>query len=313
MYQENNNISLRKQVDKNKEDIQTLNDGKLNKVEDGITGEDKNVVSVINKTLNNIDALNRNTILTVKTVEELVQTEETIQVGDVVEVLGYYTAGDGAGHKRVIADSDDGSGVQLDNGLYANIVPNSNGNDKMDKGDVNPNLSNAEKIVKAIESNQGLKFGTILNIDDVGTKQEGYCYMFEGDIYKCLAENDEVTPESAYFQPISNNKLSDRLDNLEEHELTYITPLHQCLSYNSSLRRVGNSGIVFLALNSQTPITYETIVIGKLAHTGHDPIEYLVGTLNIRIENGEIKLRCSDNSINFGWVAILTIPILLKL
>lgn len=45
-----------------------------------------------------------------------------LKEGDVVEVLGYYTAGDGANHKRVIADSDDGSGVLLENGLYANIV-----------------------------------------------------------------------------------------------------------------------------------------------------------------------------------------------
>lgn len=57
------------------------------------------------------------------TIENL-KTMDFLQVGDVVEVLGYYTAGDGAGHKRVIASEDDGSGIQLDNGLYANIVHN---------------------------------------------------------------------------------------------------------------------------------------------------------------------------------------------
>lgn len=50
------------------------------------------------------------------------QEDSKLKVGKVVEVLGYYQAGDGAGHKRVIADSDDGSGVQLGNGLWANIV-----------------------------------------------------------------------------------------------------------------------------------------------------------------------------------------------
>lgn len=52
------------------------------------------------------------------------QKDSKLKTGKVVEVLGYYQAGDGAGHKRVIADSDDGSGVQLGNGLWANIVHN---------------------------------------------------------------------------------------------------------------------------------------------------------------------------------------------
>lgn len=54
-------------------------------------------------------------------IEQMV-SDTGLQLDNVVELLGYYKAGDGAGHKRVIADSDDGSGVQLDNGLYANIV-----------------------------------------------------------------------------------------------------------------------------------------------------------------------------------------------
>ena len=103
------------------------------------------------------------------------------------------------------------------------------------------------------------------------------------------------------------------LDNLQEQEWTNIMSAHQCLSSNSSLRRTGNTGIIFLGLNINTPITYEPIVIGKLAYNNHDAVEYAIDTLNIRIENGDIKLRCSNNSANFGWVAILTLPILLKL
>lgn len=49
-----------------------------------------------------------------------IQKDSKLKVGKVVEVLGYYQAGDGANHKRIIADSDDGSGVQLDSGLWAN-------------------------------------------------------------------------------------------------------------------------------------------------------------------------------------------------
>ena len=46
------------------------------------------------------------------------------KLNEVYEVLGYYKFNDGATHKRVIVDTDDGSGVQLNNKLWANIVHN---------------------------------------------------------------------------------------------------------------------------------------------------------------------------------------------
>ena len=56
-------------------------------------------------------------------IEELKQ-DVGLKIGNIVELNGYYTAGDGANHKRIIANEDDGSGVQLANGLWANIVHN---------------------------------------------------------------------------------------------------------------------------------------------------------------------------------------------
>ena len=56
-------------------------------------------------------------------IEELKQ-DVGLKIGNIVELNGYYTAGDGANHKRVIANEDDGSGVQLANGLWANVVHN---------------------------------------------------------------------------------------------------------------------------------------------------------------------------------------------
>lgn len=46
------------------------------------------------------------------------------KVDEVYEVLGYYRFDDGANHKRKIAREDDGSGVQLANGMWANILHN---------------------------------------------------------------------------------------------------------------------------------------------------------------------------------------------
>ncbi|MGL5713311.1 MAG: glycosyl hydrolase family 28-related protein [Cetobacterium sp.] len=60
---------------------------------------------------------------TVNTIEDM-KGRKYLKIGDVVDLNGYYTAGDGAGHKRKIEAIDDGSGVQLANGLWANIVHN---------------------------------------------------------------------------------------------------------------------------------------------------------------------------------------------
>lgn len=57
------------------------------------------------------------------TIEKL-QKAFWLKEGEVVEVLGYYSAGDGANHKRIIKAEDDGSGVQVANNLWACIVHN---------------------------------------------------------------------------------------------------------------------------------------------------------------------------------------------
>lgn len=61
---------------------------------------------------------------TYDTINELVNKSMGLAVGEIVTLNGYYSADDGATHKRVIADTDDGSGVQLRSGKWANIVHN---------------------------------------------------------------------------------------------------------------------------------------------------------------------------------------------
>ena len=57
------------------------------------------------------------------TIQDMVN-DIALKVGMVVDINGYYKPDDGATHKRVIADTDDGSGVELRNGKWANIVHN---------------------------------------------------------------------------------------------------------------------------------------------------------------------------------------------
>ena len=59
----------------------------------------------------------------IDTIEDL-KNSKKYKIGDIVEVLGYYTRGDGAGHPRKANDIDDGSGVQGKNGIWWNVVHN---------------------------------------------------------------------------------------------------------------------------------------------------------------------------------------------
>ena len=57
--------------------------------------------------------------ITVESVEQLKNME--IVVNSIVKLHGYYV-GDGVAHNRIIQQNDDGSGIQIANGLYANLL-----------------------------------------------------------------------------------------------------------------------------------------------------------------------------------------------
>lgn len=90
-----------------------------------------------------------------QTIEEIQKL--ALKVGDIVEVLGYYQAGDGAGHKRKIESEDDGSGVLLDNGLYANIVHNGEVNVSWFGAKGDGVTDDTEAIQKAINYSENIK------------------------------------------------------------------------------------------------------------------------------------------------------------
>lgn len=128
----------------------------------------------------------KTTLRTADTIEDLKRLN--LKEGDVVEVLGYYTKGDGANHKRKIENSDDGSGVLLDNGLYANIVHNGEVNVSwFGISKINSLEENGILLNKAINSTQIKTFKFTENIDIGGIILERQDIMLEG-----LERNDTI-------------------------------------------------------------------------------------------------------------------------
>ena len=48
--------------------------------------------------------------------------DTSLAVNDIVDLNGYYSSGDGGAHRRVIASTNSGTGIALNNGLYANLA-----------------------------------------------------------------------------------------------------------------------------------------------------------------------------------------------
>lgn len=94
----------------------------------------------------------------------------------------------------------------------------SNSNDeKLDKGNVPDVLNSAEKIIKALQGNTGIKFDeNLLYLNDAGTKNVGFCYLdrLTDGIFECIQETTTTVNNATYFKNFSNKENSDRLSNL---------------------------------------------------------------------------------------------------
>ena len=94
----------------------------------------------------------------------------------------------------------------------------SNSNDeKLNKGNVPDVLNSAEKIIKALQGNTGIKFDeSLLYLNDSGTKKKGYCYIdkLTDGIFECIQETTTTVNNATYFKNFSNKENSDRLSNL---------------------------------------------------------------------------------------------------
>lgn len=93
--------------------LTALSNNKQNKTDNGLTTTDKTIVGAINE-LNKVKIFD--------TIADI-QAYTGFVIGDVVQLLGYYSKNDGVGHCRKIEASDDGSGIMVGS-LWANLNEN---------------------------------------------------------------------------------------------------------------------------------------------------------------------------------------------
>ena len=86
-----------------------------------------NLQNQINEANSQLEHIDNNNLLNGKFKTYLtidVLKSKNLKIGDIVHVIGYYTMFDNSKHYRKIENEDDGTGVQLNNGLWANIYHN---------------------------------------------------------------------------------------------------------------------------------------------------------------------------------------------
>lgn len=134
------------------------------------------------------------------------------KIGDIVEVLGYYSKGDGANHKRIIASIDNGSGVPLIGGLFANVVHNGEV-DVSWFGAIGDNSTDDTNFIqKAVNFSKNILFGKgifilkgTINLND-NTKITG---LSRTDTIIFMTENENSSIVGASFNTIENIQLRE--------------------------------------------------------------------------------------------------------
>lgn len=113
--------------------LTALSNNKQNKTDNGLTTTDKTIVGAINEHETDLVELDGR----VDGLESQISDENKVRIfdsisdaqaytgfveGDKVQVLGYYSKNDGAGHERVYSLTNDGSGQEVISGGFLNII-----------------------------------------------------------------------------------------------------------------------------------------------------------------------------------------------
>ena len=172
----------------------------------------------------------------IPTIAEL-QSRKNLKVGDMVEVLGYYSAGDGAGHKRIIASTEDLTSIKLNNGLYANLIRENNTiNMKYVGAKGDGKTDDTEIFLKIFKTNEFyinifIPKGHYIINSPLKFNIEGEVYG-EGDYLVVEKKSCTILDFSNFLNPAEETYMFDAEHRCHIHHLTFL-----CDAYNLKINR----------------------------------------------------------------------------
>lgn len=244
------------------------------------------------------------------TIEKL-QKAFWLKEGEVVEVLGYYSPGDGAGHKRIIKAEDDRSGVQLSNNLWACIVHNGEVNVSWfgAKGDgvtddtelILKSFSYANNKTKVLKFNQGvyicnktIMFSSSKNLRVVGAGQNS-------TTIKSLVGGHSIFSNSTSSPVEEGIEIMDmRLENLETEGSHIFDFGDVCNNYFLENIRV-QGGDIGIKLSSTFRGFFKNIFIrncstGIELSSKNEEVLFLLNFYNVQTQYCKRNLKVTGNS-----------------
>lgn len=240
----------------------------------------------------------KNKLTQIPTIAEL-QLRKNLKVGDIVEVLGYYAQGDGAGHKRIISNTAKGfNSITLKNGLYANLIKDSDIKNIILK-QTNEYADIKYELVKKVSEKISLKkinnkFIFSYN-DELSGHEKQTIYI------KSLSSNTGVGNSMTY--PITLNQFKKNLESGLYTKLILEVIMLDEIIFDKEL-----CGILSFTNNH---IEIKSFVKGGTWITSCDRMTYENTNENILVYNSSAQDRIA-HIVEYGTKDNYDIPILLK-
>ncbi len=228
---------------------------------------------------------------TVDNIEDL-KNSRKYKIGNVINILGYDTAMDGANHIRKISIKDDGSGILLSNGLWANIVHN---------GRIDLRWFGVSNFTEALE--KSLNFCKNNQVRHIYIPYNQSPYILN----KTLTIYNGITLASNTEAPFMDLKIYSEVDG--DYELTNVTTIIADTNFSgdcmfvfehNNIGRDTNYGIENIQLHGLNRINYIITL-----QAGAERKERRLNLKNVKI-SGAIKSNIKlFNTLAFVWSNII--------
>lgn len=175
----------------------------------------------------------------------------------------------------------------------------------------------SDRTIVALEAVLGIPIGSddgsVLYIQDVGVKELGYGYIdkITKKIYRCIVRTEEIVNSGTYFEDVSNNTMSNKLNNLSIIDELKYNGTSKGLTYNIKLKRIGPSCVIELKVHGvneeinpsivRLPVGWRPRLNIRLQGYGVNS-DWIINTDGYILTSGGLGILKSNNDIGFVFL-----------